>query len=32
MSGGQTDLSVKVEAQTFYQPAKNFNITKKVVK
>lgn len=32
LSGGETNMSVKIEAQTFYQPAKNFNITKKVVK
>lgn len=32
LSGGQNDMTMTVEAQTFYQPAKNFNITKKVVK
>ncbi len=31
-AGGETDMSVKIEAQTYYQPAKNFNITKKVVR
>lgn len=31
-AGSETDMSVKIEAQTYYQPAKNFNITKKVVK
>jgi Tfp pilus assembly protein PilO len=32
ISGGESIMSIKVEAQTYYQPAKNFNITKKVVK
>lgn len=32
ISGGQSNMSVQIEAQSFYQPAKNFNITKKVVK
>jgi Tfp pilus assembly protein PilO len=32
INGGQTNMSVSIDAQTFYQPAKNFNITKKVVK
>lgn len=32
LSGGQENMTVKVDAQTYYQPAKNFNITKKTVK
>jgi Tfp pilus assembly protein PilO len=32
LSGGQASMTAKIEAKTFYQPAKNFNITKKVVK
>jgi hypothetical protein len=29
---GQDAMSMTLEAKTFYQPAKNFNLTKKVVK
>lgn len=32
ITGSQSSMSVTVEAQTYYQPAKNFNIAKKVVK
>ncbi len=32
LAGGESSMAIKVEAQTYYQPAKNFNITKKVVK
>lgn len=32
VTGSQSSMSVSLDAQTFYQPAKNFNITKKVVK
>jgi len=32
ITGSQDKMSMIIEAQTFYQPAKNFNITKKVVK
>jgi hypothetical protein len=32
LSGGQSNMTIKVDAQSYYQPAKNFNITKKVVK
>lgn len=32
ISGGQSNMSVQVEAKTYYQPAKNFNILKKEVK
>lgn len=32
LTGGQDDMTVKVEAKTYYQPAKNFNIVKEVVK
>ncbi len=32
LTGAQAKMTVKIEAQTFYQPTKNFDITKKVVK
>jgi Tfp pilus assembly protein PilO len=32
LSGNQGNMTAKIEAKTFYQPAKNFNITKKVLK
>ncbi len=32
LSGGQTSMTLSMTAKTYYQPAKNFNITKKVVK
>ena len=32
LSGGQNQMFVKIDAQTYYQPGKNFNITKKDVK
>ncbi len=32
ISGSENNMTVKIEAQTYYQPAKNFNITKKVVR
>lgn len=32
IAGSQSSMNITVEAQTYYQPAKNFNITKKVVK
>ena len=32
LTGAQAKMSIKIEAQTYYQPVKNFDITKKVVK
>ncbi len=32
LSGGQSSMTMSMTAKTYYQPAKNFNITKKVVK
>jgi hypothetical protein len=32
LTGAQAKMTVKIEAQTFYQPVKNFDVTKKVVK
>ena len=32
ITGSQSTMTVNIDAKTFYQPAKNFNITKKVVK
>lgn len=32
LSGGQTSMTLSMTAKTYYQPAKNFSITKKVVK
>lgn len=32
LAGGQQNMTMTVTGNTFYQPAKNFNITKKVIK
>jgi len=32
IAGVQSNLTMKIEAKTYYQPGKNFNMTKKVVK
>ncbi len=32
VSGGNSDMTIKVDAHTFYQPALNLNISKKVIK
>lgn len=32
VTGSQSAMSMRINAQAYYQPAKNFNITKKVVK
>jgi Tfp pilus assembly protein PilO len=32
LSGGQDKMNIKIDAQTFYQPAKNFDMKTKVVK